>query len=130
MRWWRSLIGIDGGGDESATDEFAAAHPGPGASLSPGFAPAMLAGAVLTLVFPRRPTAWFLPGIWLLLYGTAVVSGGGASVRVVPLMGMCFMVIGTVALADAGLPGDVLLAAGFGGLHIVFGTVIAVKYGG
>jgi hypothetical protein len=72
--------------------------------------------------------------MWMLLYGTAVVSGGGASVRVVPLMGACFMAIGAAALwwPSAAIPpgGDALLAAGFGGLHIIFGTIIAVKYGG
>jgi hypothetical protein len=58
-----------------------------------------------------------------------VVSGGYASVRVVPFMGACFMAAGAAALL---LPGwsEVLMPAGFGGLHIVFGMVIAVKYGG
>ena len=102
---------------------------GPGRKFIAGFAPALLAGAVLTLVFYRAGISGFLPGVWLLLYGAAVLSGGWASVRVVPIMGACFMFVGTVALM---LPGwnDLLLPVGFGGLHLVFGTVIAVKYGG
>ena len=105
---------------------------GPGRKFVAGFAPAMLAGALLTAVLFRAHLAEFLPGMWLLLYGTAVVSGGSASVRVVPLMGACFMAAGAAALCWSGspLPGDAVLAAGFGGLHIVFGTIIAVKYGG
>jgi hypothetical protein len=102
---------------------------GPGRKFIAGFAPALLAGAVLTLVFYRAGISGFLPGVWLLLYGAAVLSGGWASVRVVPVMGACFMFVGTVALL---LPGwnNLLLPVGFGGLHLVFGTVIAVKYGG
>ncbi len=102
---------------------------GPGRKFIAGFTPAVVAGAVLTAVFYRAGISGFLPGIWLLLYGAAVLSGGSASVRVVPMMGACFMLAGTVALL---LPGwnDVLLPVGFGGLHVVFGTVIAVKYGG
>jgi hypothetical protein len=107
---------------------------GPGRKFVAGFAPAMIAGAMLTAVLFRAHAAEFLPGMWMLLYGTAVVSGGSASVRVVPLMGACFMLVGAAALwwPGAGIPlgGDALLAAGFGGVHIIFGTIIAVKYGG
>jgi hypothetical protein len=108
---------------------------GPGKKFVAGFAPAMFAGALLTAVLFRAGRAEFLPGMWMLLYGAAVVSGGGASVRVVPLMGACFMLAGAAALwwpaGALGIPpGDALLACGFGGLHIVFGTIIAVKYGG
>ena len=103
---------------------------GPGRKFVAGFAPAMLTGAVLTLVLVRQGLPGLLPGVWLLLYGTAVVSGGAASVRVVPAMGACFMLAGALALFLPAASGDVLLAAGFGGLHIVFGAVIAVKYGG
>lgn len=102
---------------------------GPGRKFIAGFAPPMFAGAVLTAVLYGAGLPSFLPGVWLLLYGTAVVSGGSASVRVVPLMGSCFMAAGTAALAFPAA-GQWLLAAGFGGLHIVFGIVIAVKYGG
>ena len=102
---------------------------GPGRKFVAGFTPALLAGAVLTMVFYRAGVSGFLPGIWLLLYGAAVLSGGWASVRVVPLMGACFMLCGTLALLVPGY-NDQFLQAGFGGLHLVFGTVIAVKYGG
>jgi len=103
---------------------------GPGRKFVAGFAPAMLAGAVLTVALFRQGTPGVLPGIWLLLYGTGVLAGGAASVRVVPAMGALFMLAGAVALLLPAASGDLLLAAGFGGLHIVFGAIIAVKYGG
>ncbi len=103
---------------------------GPGYKFIAGFAPAMIAGVVLSAVLYRAGMAAFLPGTWLLLYGTGVISGGWSSVRVVPLMGACFMAAGAVALLWPAAPGDLLLAAGFGGLHLIFGMVIAVYYGG
>jgi hypothetical protein len=102
---------------------------GPGRKFIAGFTPAIVAGAVMTAVFYRAGISGFLPGVWLLLYGAAVLAGGSASVRIVPVMGACFMFVGTVARL---LPGwnDLMLPVGFGGLHLIFGTVIAVKYGG
>ena len=70
---------------------------GPGRKFVAGFAPAMVAGALITAVLFHAGLTAPLPGTWLLLYGASVVSGGGASGRVVPLMGACFMVAGAAA---------------------------------
>jgi hypothetical protein len=94
------------------------------------YVPPLVAGMVFTLVFVAFGLMARLPGCWLLLYGTALASGGAFSIRVVPIMGLCFMVLGGVAFWAPASAGHWLLAAGFGGLHIVFGLVIARRYGG
>ncbi len=93
-------------------------------------APPLLAAAVVTLSLERSGQMDLLPGIWLLLYGTAVVTGGAFAPRVVPVMGIGFMLLGVVALASPPSWGTVFLAAGFGGLHIAFGILIARRHGG
>ncbi len=92
--------------------------------------PALLAAAVMTLALLFSDTAELIPGSWLLLYGVAVVSGGAFSVRPVPVMGVGFVALGTVALMAPPAWANYLLAAGFGGLHVIFGLVIARRYGG
>jgi hypothetical protein len=94
------------------------------------YAPPLLAGMVLTPVFASMGQGTRLPACWLLLYGTAVASGGAFSVRIVPIMGLCFMALGTLAFAAPATAGHWFMAAGFGGLHIVFGLLIARRYGG
>jgi hypothetical protein len=104
---------------------------GPFRRFAFSFSVPLLAGAALSaVVLFRVPAAHLLPGVWLLLYGTAVVCGGVFSVRIVPVMGLCFMALGVAALAAPGAWGNGLLAAGFGGVHIVFGLLIARRHGG
>jgi hypothetical protein len=94
------------------------------------YLPPLAAGAVLTVVFAQQGIVARLPGCWLLLYGTAVSTGGALSVPIVPVMGVCFMVLGAAAFALPPDWGNLLMAAGFGGLHLGFGWLIARDYGG
>jgi hypothetical protein len=95
-----------------------------------GLAPPLFAGAVLTAALLAQGSFTALPGVWLLLYGTAVLTGGAFSVRIVPVMGLSFAALGALALVAPASWGDALLAAGFGGLHVLFGVLIAWRHGG
>jgi hypothetical protein len=102
-----------------------------GRRFAMSFAPAMSTGGLLTVALWRSGQYAPLPGIWLLLYGAGVVSGGAASsVRLVPLVGVCFMALGAAALFSPSEWGDVFLTAGFGVMQILFGWVVARRYGG
>jgi hypothetical protein len=93
-------------------------------------APPIAAGAIVTVALARTGTMSVLPGLWLLLYGAAVVTGGASSVRAVPLLGVSLMALGAAALAAPPAWGNAFLAAGFGGLQIGFGLYIARRHGG
>jgi hypothetical protein len=94
------------------------------------FAPPLIAGALLSVVLYRVDELRFIAGLWLLLYGVAVVTGGAFSVRIVPVMGLCFMLLGALCLFAPPSWGNAFMMAGFGAVHMGFGFVIARRYGG
>jgi hypothetical protein len=93
------------------------------------FTPAIITGALITLFAYLSGSYSILPGVWLTCYGSSVISGGTFSVPIVPIMGAGFMFLGALAFVYPAW-GNQCLAAGFGGLHIVFGLLIARRYGG
>ena len=103
---------------------------GPGRKVAFSLSPPIVAGAIVTVVLYRAGLTSAIPGLWLLLYGTGVVTGGMFSVSAVPIMGLCFMALGATAFLAPAAYANWLMAAGFGGLHIVFGVIIARRYGG
>ncbi|HEV2177919.1 MAG TPA: hypothetical protein VGW33_12075 [Terriglobia bacterium] len=103
---------------------------GPAQRFVSSFAPPMLAGALLTAALYQAGWTRVLPGLWLLIYGVAVITAGAFSVKIVPVMGGCFMALGAVALFSPAGWGNGFMASGFGGLQIIFGIIIARRYGG
>jgi hypothetical protein len=108
---------------------------GPGRKVALGLFPPLIAGAFLTFSLQRvglgsagLETA--LAPAWLLLYGAGIITGGAYSVSIVPVMGLCFMVMGALAVVAPAAWANYFLAAGFGGLHIFFGFLIARRHGG
>ena len=103
---------------------------GPGRLFLFSFTVPLVVGALLTVAFLGGPLAGRLAAIWLLLYGAGIATAGAFSVRIVPAMGIAFVLLGAAALFSPPDWGNAYLAAGFGGLHIVFGTMIARQHGG
>jgi hypothetical protein len=106
------------------------AGSGPARKFALSFAPPLIVGVVLTFVLVRAAVPGLLPGVWLCMYGVAIIAGGAFSVRVIPIMGVGFLCAGIAAFCTPPAWGNAWLASAFGGLHIVFGAIIARRYGG
>src|SRR6266513_3960477 len=116
--------------DRKARAQHVPLFSGPGRKVAFSLSPPIVVGCLLTVVLFLAGLVNAIPGVWLLLYGTGVVTGGMFSVSVVPVMGVCFMLLGAAGLFTPAVWGNWLMAAGFGGLHIIFGAIIARRYGG
>ena len=108
---------------------------GPGRRMLVALGPPLFAGAILTFALFMNNyqfrLASVIPGVWLLLYGSALMAAGAHSVPPVPLMGSAFLVLGAIVLAmNAPWLMNAAMAFGFGGLHLGFGWYIARKHGG
>lgn len=92
-------------------------------------APALVTGAMLTFALKGNGASQLLPGTWLTLYGAAVTAGGTLSIRAIRWMGLVFLALGAVALYEPNL-GLLMMAAGFGGMHLAVGVDIVWRHGG
>jgi hypothetical protein len=103
---------------------------GAGRKFLLSFLPPMTVGAILTYILLENGSFALVPPMWLMMYGTAVITGGAFSVRVVPLMGLLFIAGGVFSLLLEPWTIHWLLGAAFGALHVIFGLIIARRHGG
>lgn len=102
----------------------------PARKFALAFSPPLVAAIILTSLLYFKSLFAFMPTVWLTLYGTAVVTGGAYSVKIVPVVGWLFIALGLASVfLDPGY-GNWLMGAGFGVLQIVFGLIVARRYGG
>jgi hypothetical protein len=113
-----------------AASEGLALLAGPGRRFLLCLCPSLVVGALLTAALARAGLPGLLPGAWLLCYGAGVVAAGALSPPVVPITGAAFLVLGATALVAPVAWGDALMAAGFGGCHLVSGFIVARRHGG
>jgi hypothetical protein len=103
-------------------------YRGPARKFVLSLCPALLAGAALTVVFWQEGLTSLIPGMWLLLYGCAVLSASlmtnAAMVRLIALMGALFVVYGIIAFQLPIRWHNYTLGLGFGALHLLFGILI------
>ncbi len=102
----------------------------PSKKFALSFAPPLIAGIAITLGLWRYEHYEMMAPVWMLCYGAAVICGGAFSVRIIPVMGWFFLILGAAAFALPSSFSNYLMAASFGVLHVVFGFIIARRYGG
>ena len=102
----------------------------PGRKFLFSFAPPLVCGIAITLGLWRYEHYEVMAPVWMLCYGAAVVTGGAFSVKPVPVMGWLFIALGSAAFMLPASYADYLMGASFGVLHIIFGAIIARRYGG
>ncbi len=102
----------------------------PAKKFASGFAAPLIVGVALTLGLWRYELYQVMAPVWMLCYGAAVVCGGAYSVKVVPIMGWCFITLGATAFSLPPIYGNWMLALSFGIVHVVFGALIGRRYGG
>ena len=102
----------------------------PARKFALSFAPPLIVGVVIVLGLWRFGHYYEMAPVCMLAYGAAVACGGAFSARVVPVMGWCFIVLGAIAFILPTNYGNLMMGASFGALHIIFGAIIARRYGG
>jgi hypothetical protein len=111
-----------------AADSGHARYLGPVRKFLLCLCPALFAGAVLTFLLWRTNETQMIPGVWLLLYGCAVLSASTVTVartmRLISIMGVLFMLLGLLAFASPPRMHTAILGLGFGALHSIFGVLI------
>lgn len=88
--------------------------------------PSLVLGLALTVALARAGRLELVAPLWLLAYGAGGIAAGAFASPIVRRLGLAFLAAGLVQLA-LDLPPGLVLAATFGGFHVVYGLALAVS---
>lgn len=87
--------------------------------------PSLVGAIALSFAVARAGHLELIVPIWLLAYGAGGIAAGAFASRIVRVLGGAFLLAGLVDLALA-LPPGFVLAATFGGFHVIYGAILAL----
>lgn len=90
--------------------------------------PSLVAAVALSVALARIGHLELVAPVWLLAYGAAGITAGSFASPIVRWLGVAFLAAGVLDLGLA-LPPGLVLAATFGGFHVMYGLVLAVRGG-
>lgn len=106
-------------------------------AMLPPLLAGLLAGLLVAAPAWRDPLqAWWLPGVWMILFGCALHAAGFFLLRGIKVLGWAFGLLGALLLVyvnarshAAGLPSlrlaHLVMGATFGGLHLAYAAYLA-----
>jgi hypothetical protein len=86
--------------------------------------PSVFAGAVLTVVLWLSGNQHAIPGMWLLLYGCALIHMGAVTSKSIAVLGSVFASLSLVAFGLAENNQIAILGIGFGEAHILYALIV------
>lgn len=92
--------------------------------------PSLLAAAVISLRLVVDGTLGYLPGIWILAYGVALVNAGLFSTQAPRVLGLLFIAVGILAILAWPQFDLALTGLSFGAFHVGFGWFVLSRKSG
>ena len=87
----------------------------------------LFTGGALSLIMMYHRLYFFLPSITLIFYGLALINASKYTLVDIRYLGLCEIALGLLSALFLG-HGLLFWAIGFGVLHIVYGTIMYLKY--
>jgi hypothetical protein len=87
----------------------------------------LIAGGLLMIIFIARGYYGIVAPASLIFYGLALVGAGNFTFSAIRSLGICEIILGLIAALYPGY-GLYFWAIGFGVLHIIYGSVMYLKY--
>ena len=131
MNTWMGVLIAAGGATVYFTADMARANGEPlwtrqAKTVVLALMPAFVSALVLTVVLDRVGQQALLPGVWMLLWGVGSLSMGFFTPRIMWILGLTFMGVGTATLLLPPVADAWSMGLTFGAIHLIYGSALTL----